>query len=276
MEEVIDNMRWVNIKNEKIISEKDHINENNTIFYESRIATAENSLFESMQREQVAQTRIETLENNMNNNTDKFFILILAIVICFILYAVQSFLLKSTPKTKKTKPLTIVPKKEDPKEVKETTDPVVDNPKPIKPSTKMTYFERLRRDKEIKAKIKLQAEKAKVLTLKEGDIIEEMTIQEVNKGMILGPLGGWICATLGIKKPEVKPEPKPEPEPEVKTEPKTKPPKKNETKKERKNRLAREARARNKEKASKPKTKTGEAEKNEVENKPNAEPKNKK
>jgi cell division septation protein DedD len=181
------------------------------------------------------------LESTIDKITLFGTIITLGLIICFILYNIQKAVLNKKPKIKKTKPLVVVKtgKKDSTKKDSETTPIVedkkaplkntpVNEPKPINPKEPMTFslfIDDIKRKKDIKKTLKLEALKAKTLMQKPGDIVEEISIEETNKALAGGVLKKLLKAIMQAKKPKETKETKPNPTGETKSKnkPKAKP-----------------------------------------------------
>jgi hypothetical protein len=233
---------YVNITNEHArVTEQDKA----TIkHFESVIAGYEMQLYESMVASEMDTVKYAKLESTIDKITLFGTIIILGLIICFILYNIQKAVLNKKPKIKKTKPLVVVKtgKKDSTKKDSETTPIVedkkaplkntpVNEPKPINPKEPMTFslfIDDIKRKKDIKRTLKLEALKAKTLMQKPGDIVEEISIEETNKALAGGVLKKLLKTIMQAKKPtpdkktkETKPNPTGETE--SKNKPKTKP-----------------------------------------------------
>jgi hypothetical protein len=191
--------------------------------FESVIAGYEMQLYESMVASEADVIKYAKLESTIDKITLFGKLLTFGLIICFILYNIQKAVLNRKPKTTKTIPLTSV-KKEEPKKpsTKETnkkpeTTPIVEDkkkplnntpvtePAPINPKEPMTFslfIDDIKRKKDIRRTLKLEALKAKELTQKPGDIIEETSIQDTNKALAGGVLKKILKYIMTAKAPK--------------------------------------------------------------------------
>ncbi len=233
---LLDGSRVNYVQSQDLAKEKDHLISSQILLIEkleSEIANYEVEKYEDLKVQNERDIKYAKIESTID--TGKFIgvIFALGLLICFILYYIQKAYLNRKPKVKPekpTEPLKAVKKEEPKKDSKKpsTTTPIKedkkapiktkvsaedlnDQPAPINPKEPMTFslfIDDIKRKKDIKRTLKLEKEKAKILTEKKGDIIEEVSIEETNTALFGGVLNKLLKTIMKAKKPkETKPKP---------------------------------------------------------------------
>jgi len=188
-------------------------------------------LYEKVQMIQIANNRIEELEEITLFNIAIIYKLFIGMLICFILYFVQSMAGRRRPRSRKAKPTKTAPLKAVKKDTPVETTKTKPEPKPKTepeipvrqyaeiPSMFSIFLNRKMKAKDLKRKAELDRRRAKNLTQKKTDVVEKTDrIKSNNKALLGGCLSKFICTVLNIPVP-VEESPKEEPK---KTPPKKK------------------------------------------------------
>lgn len=169
------------------------ITEQNNIIdhYKGVVAGYENTLYEAIQANELDSIKYAKIEARAERSVTLQKLFLLGLVICFILYHLNKAYLNRTPKPKTTKTKTTTPLKIVPKDggakVKDTPKKTITTP-----STKERSQLAKETNKATKARLALEARKAKELSPKKGDIAEAEPMEVVNKKLTKGILGGLI------------------------------------------------------------------------------------
>jgi hypothetical protein len=221
---LLDGSRVNYIQSQELTKEKDNLISSQTVLIEkleSEISNYEVEKYEDLKLQNERDIKYAKLESTIDLIKFIGYIIALGLLICFMLYYIQQAILNRKPKVKITEPLKSVKKEEVKKEPStkkpETATPIKedkkaplknklnDQPAPINPKESMTFslfIDDIKRKKDIKNTLRLEKLKAKALTQKEGDIVEETSIEETNTALAGGILGKIIKTIIKAKAPK--------------------------------------------------------------------------
>lgn len=210
---LIKNLRAIEATNEElrdVVFEKDVAIE----LLQDNIERRDLLLYESVQKRQIAENRIEELELRTDRYVLFMFIMFSSLIISVILFFVRGIVVSK----RNTKPKTKTAKKEPLKAVKnEKTKKAKGNKTEEKAKTKekeqkadqpsrfSIFLDKRRKNKDLKRQAKLEKRRAKVLTENKKDEVEkDDRIKENNKALLSGVMSKFILTIFNVEPPKTK------------------------------------------------------------------------